>query len=198
MTRRSLIAAVASLALAGGAFAFAQNAQRKSYDAPPKMAIDPKKDYTATIETSLGTIKIDLFEKDAPVTVNNFVVLSRDHFYDGVIFHRVIPNFMIQGGDPTGTGTGDAGYKFDDEPGALQLQHDGPGVLSMANAGPNTNGCQFFITQRATPHLNGRHAVFGKVTEGQDVVDKIANAPRDRRDKPTTDVVIKSITIEEK
>ena len=145
----------------------------KQYDKPPSLDIDLKKSYSATFTTKHGDIKIELFAKQAPVTVNNFVFLARDGFYDGTTFHRVIPDFMVQGGDPTGTGRGGPGYSFRDEADALALKHDGPGVLSMANAGPNTNGSQFFITHRATPHLNGRHAVFGKVVEGMDIVNKI-------------------------
>ncbi len=127
---------------------------------------------TATIETDRGTIKLELYGDKVPKTVANFKSLADKGFYDGLVFHRVIPDFMIQTGCPKGTGTGDAGYKFDDEfhP---DLRHDGPGVLSMANAGPNTNGSQFFITHVATPWLDGMHSVFGRVTEGQDVVDAI-------------------------
>jgi cyclophilin family peptidyl-prolyl cis-trans isomerase len=145
----------------------------KQYDKAPSLDIDLKKKYTATITTKHGDIKIDLFAKQAPVTVNNFVFLAREGYYDGTTFHRVIPDFMVQAGDPTGTGRGGPGYSFRDEADALALKHDGPGILSMANAGPNTNGSQFFITHRATPHLNGKHAVFGKVVEGMDVVNKI-------------------------
>ena len=126
----------------------------------------------ATIETNRGTIKLELFADEAPKTVANFEKLASDGFYNGLSFHRVIPNFMIQGGCPLGTGTGGPGYKFEDEfhP---DLKHSGPGILSMANAGPNTNGSQFFITHVETPWLDNRHTVFGKVTEGQDVVDQI-------------------------
>jgi Peptidyl-prolyl cis-trans isomerase (rotamase) - cyclophilin family len=139
------------------------------------MQIDPKKRYTAHFQTSKGAFDIELFAAQAPVTVNNFVFLARDGFYDGVKFHRVIADFMIQGGDPTGTGRGGPGYKWNDEPAALRLKHDGPGVLSMANAGPNTNGSQFFITHVATPWLDGKHAVFGRVIgSGQQVVNAIA------------------------
>ena len=136
------------------------------------MTIDPKKNYTATMETSKGTIEIELFAKDAPKTVNNFVFLAREGFYDGVTFHRVIPNFMIQGGDPTGSGRGGPGYKFEDEVRTNPNKH-GTGSLSMANAGPNTNGSQFFITHSPQPHLDGKHTVFGKVTSGMDVVNAI-------------------------
>jgi len=128
---------------------------------------------TATIDTERGTIKIELFDEQAPKTVGNFVKLAEDGFYDGLSFHRVIPDFMVQGGCPQGTGTGGPGYTFDDEPGALELKHDKPGILSMANAGPNTNGSQFFITHVPCPWLDGKHGVFGHVTEGQSVVDSI-------------------------
>src|SRR5690606_6597536 len=128
------------------------------------------KTYTATFETSRGTIVVDLFADRAPVTVNNFVFLARDGFYDGTKFHRVIADFMIQGGDPQGTGTGGPGYDWPDERAALQIPHE-VGSRSMAHAGPNTNGSQFFITHIATDWLNGKHAVFGKVRSGQDIVD---------------------------
>lgn len=137
----------------------------KQYARPPAMQIDPKKTYTATMRTSKGDIAIDLFADRAPITVNNFVFLANDGFYDGVIFHRVLDGFMAQGGDPTGSGRGGPGYRWDDEPAALQIRHDAPGTLSMANAGPNTNGSQFFITFVPTPHLNGNHAVFGRVAD---------------------------------
>ncbi|MEE9405235.1 MAG: peptidylprolyl isomerase [Algisphaera sp.] len=128
---------------------------------------------TATFDTTRGTIRLELFVADCPETTGNFIKLAKDGFYDGLKFHRVIPDFMIQGGCPQGTGTGDPGYKFDDEKSALAKKHDGPGILSMANSGPNTNGSQFFITHGATPHLNGKHGVFGKVIEGQDVVNSV-------------------------
>ncbi len=145
----------------------------KEYASYPDMVIDPAKTYTATMKTSRGDIEIDLFAEQAPKTVNNFVFLARDGFYDGIKFHRVIENFMVQGGDPTGTGSGGPGYKWADEPSALQLKHEGPGTLSMANAGPNTNGSQFFITHIKTDWLDGKHAVFGRVKDGQAVVDAI-------------------------
>lgn len=149
----------------------------KSWPKAPEMTIDPKKTYTITMETSKGTIEIELYPAHAPVTVNNFVFLTREGFYDGVVFHRVIANFVIQGGDPTGTGMGGPGYKFQDETYGNPLKHE-RGVLSMANAGPNTNGSQFFITHSPQPHLNGRHTVFGKVTKGLDVVDAIAQGDK--------------------
>src|SRR5690349_1488407 len=156
----------------------------KKYNSPPAMQIDPNKQYTATFHTEKGDFVVDLFAKDAPVTVNNFVFLARDRFYDGTTFHRVIKGFMAQGGDPTGTGTGGPGYQWNDEPSALALKHDGPGVLSMANAGRNTNGSQFFITFVPTPHLNGKHAVFGQVVSGMDVVRSIRMRDPDRDRQP--------------
>ena len=149
----------------------------------------------AHFDTSMGKFTIELFEEQAPKTVANFVQLAEKKFYDGVIFHRVISGFMIQGGDPTGTGRGGPGYQFADEfhP---QLKHDSEGILSMANAGPNTNGSQFFITLTATPHLDRKHAVFGKVIEGMDVVKKIGKTPTKAGDRPVTDVVMKTVSIE--
>jgi peptidyl-prolyl cis-trans isomerase B (cyclophilin B) len=144
----------------------------KSYTQPPAMMIDPKKTYVATFETSRGSIVVDLFADRAPITVNNFVSLARDGFYDGTLFHRVIADFMIQGGDPEGSGRGGPGYRFNDEKSALAIKHE-VGSLSMANAGPNTNGSQFFITHIVTDWLNGKHAVFGKVKSGQDVVNAV-------------------------
>lgn len=144
----------------------------KSYKSAPEMSIDKSKKYTAAFDTSKGQIVVDLFADRAPQTVNNFVFLAKDKFYDGLKFHRVIADFMIQGGDPEGSGRGGPGYKWADEKSALGIKHE-VGSLSMANAGPNTNGSQFFITHIATDWLNGKHAVFGKVRSGQDVVDKI-------------------------
>lgn len=148
----------------------------------------------AVIETSLGRIAAELFPKEAPDTVANFVKLVETGFYDGVIFHRVIPKFMIQTGDPTGTGRGGPGWTIRDEfhP---KLRHDRPGVLSMANAGPGTGGSQFFITHGPTPHLDDRHAVFGRVIEGLEVVVKIADAPRDRGDRPLSPVKMERIRL---
>jgi len=149
---------------------------------------------TATLKTTLGDIRIELFADRAPKTVANFVQLVKKGFYNGVTFHRVIPGFMIQGGDPSGNGTGGPGYTIPDEFHPT-LRHDGPGILSMANAGPNTGGSQFFITLAATSWLDGKHAVFGRVRGGQDVVDKIAGVPRDGRDQPKSPVRIVEATV---
>ncbi len=146
----------------------------KQYSAPPAMSIDTSRKFTATFDTSRGAIVCELFAKEAPVTVNNFVFLARDGFYDGTKFHRVIADFMIQGGDPKGNGTGGPGYKFADEVNPKTNPHKHKrGTLSMANAGPNTNGSQFFITHVVTDWLDGKHTVFGQVVSGQDVVDSI-------------------------
>jgi peptidyl-prolyl cis-trans isomerase A (cyclophilin A) len=165
----------------------------------------------ATLQTNKGDIRVRLLEETAPETVANFIGLAtgtkeyRDpvsgdkktgNYYDGTIFHRVIPNFMIQAGDPTGTGRGGPGYEFGDEFGGPE-RFDGPGYLAMANAGPGTNGSQFFITTAATPHLNGRHTIFGIVESGQDVADAISGVSRNRQDRPDEDVVIQSIKIEQ-
>lgn len=160
----------------------------KQWQTPPAMQIDPKKSYRAEIETTKGKLVLDLYPQYAPKTVNNFVFLARQGFYDGVTFHRVISNFMIQGGDPTGTGTGGPGYKFEDETSASTnpLKHE-TGSLSMANAGPNTNGSQFFITHAPQPHLNGKHTVFGKIVGTQDVVNAIRQG-----DKMMTITIIES------
>jgi cyclophilin family peptidyl-prolyl cis-trans isomerase len=160
------------------------------------MAIDPSKDYTATITTSHGDIVIQLYAKAAPMTVNNFVFLANEGFYNGVTFHRVIKGFMVQTGDPTGSGRGGPGYRFDDEAPALKLKHSGPGTLSMANAGPNTNGSQFFITHVPTPHLDGRHAVFGTVIKGMDVVNAIPERDPGRATAPGEAIVSITISVE--
>ena len=144
----------------------------KQWDNPPEMRIDPGKMYKAKIETNRGVIELELYPQHAPKTVNNFVFLAEEGFYDNVTFHRVIGDFMIQGGDPTGTGRGGPGYRFEDEGADNPLSHE-RGVISMANAGPDTNGSQFFITHSPQSHLNGKHTVFGKVVEGLGVVDAI-------------------------
>lgn len=141
----------------------------KQWSSPPAMTIDPKKIYKVAMETTKGAITIELYPQYAPVTVNNFVFLIQQGFYDGVSFHRVIKDFVAQGGDPTGTGSGGPGYRFEDEVRGNPLKHEA-GVLSMANAGPNTNGSQFFIVHAPQPHLNGKHTVFGKVVDGMSVV----------------------------
>ncbi len=145
----------------------------KQYPSAPAMQIDPEKKYSVTFETARGNIVCDLFPKDAPNTVNNFVFLAKEGFYDGTTFHRVIPDFMVQGGDPEGTGRGGPGYKFKDELTPGKYRKHQKGSLSMANAGPNTNGSQFFITHIVTDWLDGKHTVFGQVTSGQDVVDQV-------------------------
>jgi peptidyl-prolyl cis-trans isomerase B (cyclophilin B) len=147
----------------------------------------------ATLHTSEGAIELELYPDDAPKTVENFEKLSRDGFYEGVIFHRVIPDFMIQGGDPTGTGTGGPGYEFEDEVNEHRVER---GALAMANAGPNTNGSQFFIvTAEATPWLDGKHTVFGRVTSGMDVVDRISEAERDANDRPRQPMTIDRVEL---
>lgn len=154
----------------------------KKWHAAPEMQIDPGKAYKVTMETTRGEIELELYPQYAPKTVNNFVFLIREGYYDGVTFHRVIKNFVIQGGDPTGKGSGGPGYQFEDEFKDNPLKHE-TGAISMANAGPGTNGSQFFITHSPQPHLDGHHTVFGKVVKGQDVVDAIAQG--DRMDKVT-------------
>ncbi|MBI3150910.1 MAG: peptidylprolyl isomerase [Chloroflexi bacterium] len=166
----------------------------KQWTTPPAMQIDPQKKYIARMETDNGTMVIELFADKTPVTVNSFVFLAREGFYDGIIFHRVIANFMVQGGDPTGTGRGGPGYKFQDEfhP---SLKHDKRGILSMANAGPGTNGSQFFITHGPTPHLNGKHSVFGQVIEGEDVLMSIPERDPNNVNAPVVKII--RVTIEE-
>lgn len=168
---------------------------------PPAVASTPTpetaKDDTIVkikIETTKGDIYAELYQAEAPKTVENFMMLAKKGFYDGIIFHRVIPGFMIQTGDPTGTGTGGPGYQFADEF-SPKLRHDKPGVLSMANSGPNTNGSQFFITEVPTPWLNDRHSVFGQVTAGMDVVIAIARASRDPQDKPIEKIAMNKVTV---
>lgn len=162
---------------------------QKRYSAPPQMVIDPSKKYVATFHTGAGDFQVELFAAQAPVTVNNFVFLAREGFYNNTTFHRVIPGFMAQGGDPTGTGTGDPGYKFNDERGALALKHEGAGILSMANAGANTNGSQFFITYGPTPHLNGKHGVFGRVISGMNNVLALKERDPQRAREPGTQLI---------
>jgi len=164
----------------------------KQYPKAPDVVIDPEKSYQAILHTDKGDITIALTADKTPKTVNNFVFLAREGFYDGVIFHRVITDFMVQGGDPTGTGMGGPGYQFEDEFDPT-LRHDGPGVLSMANAGPGTNGSQFFITHVATPWLDNKHSVFGKVSDGMDVLFSIEARDPGNRNAPA--VAIKSVEI---
>ncbi len=162
------------------------------YDAPPPMTIDTEKTYYATIKTEKGDIRLLLFDDEAPMTVNNFIFLARQGFYDGCTFHRVIPGFMAQAGDPTGTGSGGPGYTFPDEF-SPYLSHDSAGILSMANAGPDTNGSQFFLTYAPQAHLDGRHSIFGKVVDGMEVL--LSLTPRDP-DAPPGDMIY-AIVIEE-
>ena len=161
---------------------------------PPEMTIDSTKSYSATLQTENGDIILQLFANEAPFTVNNFVFLARQGYYDGVTFHRVIAGFMAQGGDPTGTGAGGPGYNFDDEV-DNDLSFDRQGLLAMANAGPGTNGSQFFITYAPTPHLTGKHTIFGEVIQGMDVA--LAIPPRDPQRDNDPGVVIESISIVE-
>jgi cyclophilin family peptidyl-prolyl cis-trans isomerase len=166
----------------------------KQWNKPPEFVIDLKKKYSATLSTDKGDIVLELFADKAPVTVNNFVFLTREGFYDGTIFHRVISGFMTQGGDPTSTGRGGPGYRFADEF-LSSLKHDKPGVLSMANAGPGTNGSQFFITHVPTPHLNNMHSVFGQVVSGLDVLLSIPERDPMKVNSPA--VKLKKVTITE-
>lgn len=168
--------------------------QVRQYATAPEMVIDEEADYSADIQTNLGTITVELLAEDAPVTVNNFIFLARQGFYDRGIFHRVIPGFMIQGGDPTGSGFGGPGYQFQDEI-VPSLIFDSAGLLAMANAGPGTNGSQFFITVAPTPQLTGRHTIFGRVTAGQEIADAIAIVRTDRNNRPLEEVVIQHIEI---
>lgn len=164
------------------------------WNTQPEMKIDPKKQYTATLKTDVGVIVVKLFADKTPKTVNNFVFLAKEGFYNDTIFHRVIDDFMVQGGDPTGTGMGGPGYKFSDEFDS-SLKHDKPGILSMANAGPNTNGSQFFITHIPTPWLDNKHSVFGEVTEGLDVLFSIPARDPSKRNSPA--VKLLSVDINE-
>lgn len=195
--KQIMISLIISLAI------FACNAQEKDkIDTKQTQTKEEKKEMTvAIIKTNMGTIEIELFVKETPKTVENFVGLANKGYYNGVIFHRVIDNFMIQGGDPTGTGRGGEslwGGKFADEI-VPSLKHDGPGILSMANAGPNTNGSQFFITLVATPWLDGKHTVFGKVIAGMEVVSAIGKVATSKPgDRPLKDVVMESVTIEKR
>jgi cyclophilin family peptidyl-prolyl cis-trans isomerase len=160
----------------------------KQWNTQPELTIDPKKTYHALVKTDKGDMKFNLFSDKTPLTVNNFVFLARENFYDGTIFHRVINDFMVQGGDPTGTGRGGPGYKFRDEfhP---DLKHDKPGILSMANAGPGTNGSQFFITHVATPWLDNKHSVFGELIEGEDILMSIPARDPNQTNSPAVKII---------
>lgn len=166
----------------------------KQWNKAPEFALDLKKKYSATLTTDKGDIVLDLHADKAPITVNNFIFLAREGYYDGTIFHRVIPGFMAQGGDPTGTGRGGPGYRFSDEFNP-SLKHDKPGVLSMANAGPGTNGSQFFITYGPTPHLNNKHSVFGQVVSGMDVLEAIPERDPVKTNSPAVKLI--KVTIQE-
>ncbi len=169
----------------------------KQYNAPPQMSLDTNKTYVATFETSRGTIVADLFPKEAPKTINNFVFLAKEGFYDGTKFHRVIKDFMVQGGDPTGTGRGGPGYKFDDETRGNPHKHQ-RGSLSMANAGPNTNGSQFFlISGQQGVRLPPQYALFGQIVSGLDVLETMQNVPVGAQDRPKDPVTITSVSITE-
>jgi cyclophilin family peptidyl-prolyl cis-trans isomerase len=177
----------------------ASSAPAKQWTEPPALAIDPSKQYIATLKTSMGDITVELFANEVPQTVNNFVFLAREDFYDNVPFHRIMKDFMVQTGDPTGTGRGGPGYRFADEP--VRREYE-PGTVAMANAGPNTNGSQFFIMHGARP-LPKNYTIFGRVTGGLDVVDRIANvsvrpSPQGEQSVPTQDVRILDVTIEER
>ena len=196
--RRFLGVALALVALAQARLTMASpGGQGQQWSSPPPMSIDPARTYTATLQTSAGDVAIELLPGDAPQTVNNFVFLARQGFYDGTPFHRTIAGFMIQGGDPTGTGRGGPGYQFEDEfhP---ELKFDRPYLLAMANAGPGTNGSQFFITVGPTPHLNRKHTIFGEVADAESraVVDAIASTSTGPGDRPLTDVVIQKVEID--
>ena len=201
---RWIVTAVAAIALTILIFALLQTQSNednspeeslmsnKEWSSPPKMTIDEQNEYTAVIETDLGNIVLRLFANESPITVNNFVFLAQEGYYDGVMFHRVIHDFMVQGGDPTGTGSGGPGYMFEDEVNN-GLKFDKPGLLAMANAGPGTNGSQFFITHVPTPHLTGNHTIFGEVIEGMDTVFAIPE--RNPQNAKDSGVIMNKVTI---
>ena len=197
MRNRFAIVTLVALGVFCAAVAMAEDKkERKKYDKPPEMKIDPAKKYTATIETEAGTMVAELYPKIAPNTVNSFVFLAREKFYEDVIFHRIIPGFMIQGGDPEGTGGGGPGYELKAE--FNDTKHE-RGILSMARTSdPDSAGSQFFVMHDRAEHLDNQYTVFGKVTKGLEVIDKIVNAPKDENDRPLKPVKIKKITIEEK
>jgi cyclophilin family peptidyl-prolyl cis-trans isomerase len=167
---------------------------KPTFEKPPKMQIDRQKSYRAMLETSCGTIELELFADRTPVTVNSFVFLARERFYDGLIFHRVILGFMNQSGDPKGNGTGGPGYQFKDEI-VKELKFNRPGLLAMANSGPDTNGSQFFITVAPATHLDGKHTIFGRVVEGMDVVQEINALAPEGAQRPTETVFIERVRI---
>ena len=189
-----LFCLTAVVGCAGPGSKTAEKTEPVKADTPLPPADPNKKNSLAVFETSMGTFKVELFEDKAPRTAQNFISLVNKGFYNGLIFHRVIDGFMIQGGDPKGNGTGGPGYVIPDEF-HKDLKHTGAGILSMANAGPNSGGSQFFITLDATPWLDGKHAIFGKVVEGLDVVKAIGKVKTGAQDRPQTDVVMKKVTI---
>lgn len=168
--------------------------RKPTFDAPPEMTIDPGETYVATVKTSCGRIELRLFAEEAPITVNNFIFLAEQGFYDGLTFHRIVPDFVIQGGDPKGSGRGGPGYQFEDEI-VSRLKFDGSGLLAMANSGPDTNGSQFFITLGEAEHLNGKHTIFGEVIGGTDVVREIGRLPTGPDERPLSTVYILRVTI---
>ena len=192
--RTTPLVALLALALCAAPAASAEKKEAKQWDKPPEMKIDPKKQYTAVMETSAGKITIELYPKLAPNHVNSFVFLAKEGYYDGVIFHRVIKDFMLQGGCPQGTGTGGPGYTFEDEFNSHKVVR---GALAMANAGPNTNGSQFFIvTADETPWLDGKHTAFGRVVDGMDVVERLGAAQTDARDRPVEPLGIETVELD--
>ena len=192
---RALLA-ISALMIATAAFAGDDKPVKKMYDKPPEMKIDTNKKYLVTLDTSKGKIVLELFPKEAPKTVNSFVFLAREGFYDGVIFHRVIPGFMIQTGDPTGTGMGGPGYQFENENKDTKRTYE-TGTVGMANAGPDTNGSQFFIMDAPNKLPPPSYTIFGQLKEGQDVVHAIATADRNAQDRPNEQITLKSVKISE-
>lgn len=184
----------AEAAACGGTVPVTAGEEKPQFERPPKLAIEPSKEYRAVLVTSCGRIELELFADRTPETVNSFVFLAREGFFDGLTFHRVVEGFVIQGGDPSGDGTGGPGYTFDDEIGD-ELRFDGKGLLAMANSGPGTNGSQFFITLGPAEHLNGLHTIFGRVVEGMDAVERIGTLPVGPADRPTEAVYIERVKI---
>jgi cyclophilin family peptidyl-prolyl cis-trans isomerase len=181
----------------GGSKPASAGQEKPTFQRPPKPALKDGVDYRGVIETSCGTVELDLYERETPVTVNNFVFLARERFFDGLIFHRVVPDFVIQGGDPQGSGAGGPGYEFENEE-VKGLDFDRPGLVGMANSGPDTNGSQFFITVAPAPNLNQGYTLFGEVTKGMDVVRRINGLPTDAQEAPVETVYMERVRIEER